>query len=110
MFCHQCGKEYGEKVNFCCHCGAAMFVPATARKKLMRSRRDRKIAGVCAGFAEHLELDPTLVRLIWLMLSLFAGWGLVAYLIAWIVMPEEPAAQAAAVPLTEAARQPATNH
>ena len=90
MYCPQCGRSYEEKVNFCCHCGAAMCAPATSGKKLTRSRRDKKIAGVCGGFAEYLDMDPTLMRLIWVMLALFAGWGLLGYLIAWIIMPEAP--------------------
>ena len=110
MFCPQCGKEYPQKVNFCCHCGAAMFTPVRVQKKLALSRRDKKIAGVCAGFAEYLELDATLVRLIWLMLTLLAGWGLVAYIVAWIVMPQEAEAKPAAVPAPSAAPQPATSH
>lgn len=97
MFCPQCGKEYPEKVNFCCHCGSAMFTPARPDRKLRRSRRDKKIAGVCAGFADYLELDATLVRMIWLMLA-FVGWGLIGYLVAWIIMPEEPQVSPAKAP------------
>jgi phage shock protein C len=59
-------------------------------KKLYRSRTDRKVAGVCAGIAEYLDIDPTLVRLIWVATVLFAGGGVLGYLIAWIVLPEEP--------------------
>lgn len=110
MFCPQCGRAYTEKVNFCCHCGAAMFTPSAARKKLVRSRRDKKIAGVCAGFAEYLDLDATLVRLVWLMTTLFAGWGLIGYLLAWIIMPEEPDTQAAPAAAPSAPPQPALNH
>ena len=74
MFCPQCGREYSQKVNFCCHCGAAMFAPARLNnKKLTLSRRDKKIAGVCGGFAEYLELDPTLVRLLWVALAFYKG-------------------------------------
>jgi phage shock protein PspC (stress-responsive transcriptional regulator) len=51
------------------------------------------IAGICAGFAEYLELDPTLVRILWVMLVIFGGCGLLGYIIAWIIMPEEPLAQ-----------------
>ncbi len=105
MFCPQCGREYAEKVNFCCHCGAAMFTPSAGRKKLTLSKLDRKIAGVCGGFAEYLDLDTTLVRLVWVMLALFAGWGVIGYLIAWIIMPAEPAPQVASV----AAPAPAPN-
>jgi phage shock protein C len=51
------------------------------------------IAGVCAGFAEYLELDPTLVRILWVMLVLFGGCGVLGYIVAWIIMPEEPLSQ-----------------
>ncbi len=66
MFCPRCGREYSDRVNFCCQCGAAMFAPP-AEHKLRRSRHDKKIAGVCGGFGEYLGVDPTLVRLIWLV-------------------------------------------
>ncbi len=103
MFCPQCGREYSERVNFCCHCGAAMSVPAQApQKKLARSKTDKKIAGVCGGFAEYLDLDVTLVRLLWIMLIFFGGWGAISYLVAWIIMPEEPARSAAPVTQTAA--------
>lgn len=112
MYCPQCGRAFQEKVNFCCHCGAAMFIPAAPRrdKKLTRSRKDRKIAGVCGGFAEYLDVDSTLIRLVWVMLVLFGGWGLLAYLIAWIIMPEERALEPAPVAAPAQAPQPATNH
>lgn len=93
MFCPQCGREYTERANFCCQCGAALFTPPASRKLLVRSRSNRKIAGVCAGFAEYFDLDPTLVRIVWLLLVIFGGCGLLAYIIAWIIMPEEPLAQ-----------------
>ncbi len=109
MFCPQCGREYQDRVNFCCHCGAAMFTPAMPKRKLQRSRVDSKIAGVCGGFAEYLEMDPTLVRLIWIMLALFGGWGLIGYLIAWIIMPIAPVAAPAAAALPTPTPQPAGN-
>ncbi len=109
MFCPQCGREYKELVNFCCHCGAAMYIrPASPPRKLMRSRTDEKIAGVCGGFAEYLEMDSTLVRVIWLMLAFFGGWGLLGYIIAWIVMPVAPAVEPAPATGAVSAPQPAT--
>ena len=57
-------------------------------KKLAKSRNDRKLCGVCGGFAEYLNLDPAVVRLIWVLLSLCAGGGLIAYIIAALIMPE----------------------
>jgi phage shock protein C len=108
MYCPNCGKDYAQKVNFCCHCGTAMFTPAPAVKKpLQRSRTDKKIAGVCGGFAEFAELDPTIVRIVWLVASLFTGVGFIAYLVAWILMPEAP--ERGPVPTTAAA-QPAAGH
>jgi len=109
MFCPQCGREYAQRVNFCCHCGAAMFAPTMPREKLARSTTDKKIAGVCGGFAEYLDIDSSLVRIIWVMLALVGGWGLIGYLIAWIVMPEKLAIQPAAVTAPSPSPQAATN-
>jgi phage shock protein C len=111
MFCPQCGREYSQRVNFCCHCGAAMSVPVQMpQKKLARSRTDKKIAGVCGGFAEYLDMDVTLVRLLWIMLVFVGGWGAIGYLVAWIIMPEEPAFSPAPVVTQTAAPQAAGNH
>ena len=98
MFCPQCGREFADRVNFCCQCGSALFSPPSSRKPLARSRSNRKIAGVCAGFADYLDLDPTLVRILWAMLVIFGGCGLLGYIIAWIIMPEEPLARVSAAP------------
>ncbi len=57
---------------------------------LMRSRVDRKLAGVCGGIARQQGWDSTVVRLIWVALVLFAGTGVLAYIVLWIVIPEEP--------------------
>lgn len=59
---------------------------------LMRSRVDRKIAGVCGGIARNQGWDSNVVRLIWVALVLFAGTGVLAYIVLWIVLPEEPVA------------------
>lgn len=58
-------------------------------KKIIRPRNGRKIAGVCQAFANFFGLDVSLIRIVWLLLVLFAGTGLLAYLICWIVIPEE---------------------
>ena len=57
----------------------------------MRSNTDKKIAGVCAGLADYFDLDPTIVRVVWLLAILFAGTGCLAYIILWIVLPLAPA-------------------
>ena len=58
-------------------------------KKLYRSKTDRKILGVCGGFAEYFDVDVTIMRIIFLVLLLCAGGGLLAYLICALVMPEQ---------------------
>jgi phage shock protein C len=62
----------------------------TSVRRLYRSRRDRKIAGVCGGLAAYLGVDPVIPRLIWVLFALAAGTGLLGYLIAWLVIPLEP--------------------
>jgi len=59
-------------------------------KKFYRSKKNRTIAGVCDGLAEYFDVDPIIVKLIILILVLSFGAGLIAYIIAWIVVPEEP--------------------
>ena len=59
-------------------------------KKLYRSRTDKKICGVCAGLAKYLNMDVTIMRLLVVLLTLFVGGGLIAYIICALVMPEEP--------------------
>ena len=54
----------------------------------MRSGRDKKIAGVCAGVAHYFDMDPTIVRVIWGVLAFGYGAGIVAYIILWIIAPE----------------------
>ena len=57
------------------------------KKQLMRSSRDKKIAGVCAGVAHYFDMDPTIVRVIWGVLAFCYGAGIVAYIILWIIAP-----------------------
>jgi phage shock protein PspC (stress-responsive transcriptional regulator) len=57
----------------------------------MRSSGDKKIGGVCAGVADYFDLDPTIIRVVWLLLVLCGGTGLIAYLVLWIVLPLAPA-------------------
>lgn len=59
-------------------------------KKLYRSRTDKKICGVCGGLAKYMDMDVSILRIITLILILFAGGGLLAYLICALVIPQEP--------------------
>ncbi|MBE6563614.1 MAG: PspC domain-containing protein [Ruminococcaceae bacterium] len=60
------------------------------QKKLYKSKSDKKIDGVCAGIGEYFDIDPTLIRLIWAVAVIFAGTGLLAYIVAALVIPREP--------------------
>lgn len=59
-------------------------------KKLYKSRTERMIDGVCGGVAKYFTLDPTLVRIAWVLLTLFGGSGIILYIVAMVVMPKEP--------------------
>ena len=59
-------------------------------KRLYKSTTDKKLCGVCGGLAKYFDIDSTLVRLAVVLVSLFCGTGLLAYIIAALVMPKEP--------------------
>ena len=62
------------------------------QKRLYRSTRDKKLAGVCGGIAEYFDMDPTIVRLLWVIASLVVGCGILAYIICALVIPSRPLA------------------
>ena len=62
----------------------------TGYKRLYRSKKDRVIGGVCGGLGGYLNVDPVILRIIWLAATLIGGAGILAYLIAWILTPEAP--------------------
>lgn len=62
----------------------------TENKRLYRSRTDKSIAGVCGGLAAYFGIDPTLVRIIFVILTLMGGPGLLLYVVLWLIMPEAP--------------------
>jgi len=61
-------------------------------KKICRSKKEKKILGVCGGIAEAIDVDPTLIRLIWVIATIFTGFmpGIFAYIVAWFIMPKAP--------------------
>ena len=59
-------------------------------KKLYRSRKNRIIAGVCGGLAEYFNMDPTLMRILFVFVSLLPGPSVIFYILAWIIIPLEP--------------------
>ena len=91
MYCTKCGVELRETDRFCFQCGArtAIFTEPEPSRALMLDKRNKKIAGVCAGFARYLGVDVTLVRVLWLGIALGTGVGFIVYLVAWIVIPSD---------------------
>jgi phage shock protein C len=98
MICPNCRRDIADYSNFCYYCGARQPTAAAsaqgtvAQRRLMRSSVDCKLAGVCGGIAEYLNVDSTIVRLVWVLVFIFTGFipGGLAYVIAWIVMPQAP--------------------
>jgi phage shock protein C len=91
MFCTECGIQLRDDDRFCSRCGrrtAAGEEPHPSRT-LMLDKRNKKVAGVCAGFARYFDADVTLVRVLWLAIALGTGVGFIAYLVAWILMPSD---------------------
>ena len=86
MYCNHCGKQNPNDARICAYCGTAVG-GAAAPWRLVRPRVGRRIAGVCAGLADYYGWNLTAMRIVWLVLFLFAGTGGLLYLILWIVMP-----------------------
>ncbi|MGC2639067.1 MAG: PspC domain-containing protein [Acidobacteriaceae bacterium] len=98
IYCRNCGKALADEARFCPGCGAQMYAappppapyPQTVTR-LIRPRTGRMIAGVCQGLSNAYAWDVVWVRVITVLLTVFGGGsGLLAYVIFWIVMPEEP--------------------
>ena len=95
MICSNCQREIANYSNFCYFCGARQQRAANAAvapRRLQRSLVDCKIGGVCGGIAEYMDVDPTIVRLVWVVVTFFTAivFGCVAYLAAWLIMPPGP--------------------
>jgi phage shock protein C len=111
MFCPNCGREQAGDVSFCCQCGAAIRSASRYKKTLTLSATDKKIAGVCGGIAEYLEVDSTLVRVIWVLVALTGIGlvvGLIGYPLAWLIIPpaqsqEQQSRHASATPASDSA-------
>ncbi|WP_114209206.1 PspC domain-containing protein [Acidisarcina polymorpha] len=99
MYCKSCGNSITEGARFCSVCGAEVappvygtYAPVPARP-LVRPRTGRMIAGVCQGLANQYGWDVTWVRVIAVISAIFAGGlGAIAYVVFWVVTPEEPLA------------------
>ncbi len=92
MLCVQCQREIVDESVYCAFCGARQQGnrPQDYRR-LRRSTSERRIAGVCGGLAEYFDIEVSLVRLAWVVLTIIPGaifLGVLAYLAAWVLMPE----------------------
>jgi phage shock protein C len=92
MYCTKCGVELRDDDRFCSRCGNRIAVNTVnieteIRGPLLLDKCNKKVAGVCAGFARYLGVDVVLMRVIWLGVALCTGVGFLAYLAAWIVIP-----------------------
>src|SRR5258708_36928491 len=89
MYCNYCGKVIQDDAAVCAYCGVRVGA-SVARKRLVRPRQGRKIAGVCLGFAEYFDIDVTVVRVVWLVGLFMTGIGFLFLPIAVDVVPREP--------------------
>src|SRR5205823_8686762 len=105
MYCSNCGTQVGDRDNFCRTCGREVAHAGEAHqssdtgynapRRVYRLVHDNKIAGVCSGLAKYFDVDVTLVRLVVATgIVLSGGLGLLAYIIAWIIMPVDRGAPA----------------
>ncbi len=96
MNCTACGKELSFGSKFCSNCGTAVpppqpYTPPAPQPQIVRPRYGRMLGGVCAGLAQHFGWDLALVRILLAVLIFFGcGTPILAYFIAWIVIPNEP--------------------
>ena len=92
MTCPACARDLEPDASFCRYCGASTVPPVPpAVKRLVRLPSEGRLAGVCAGLAAYLDVDVTVVRFAWVILTIFPGaliGGIVAYVAAWLIMPE----------------------
>jgi phage shock protein PspC (stress-responsive transcriptional regulator) len=80
-FCSSCGKPVSS--------AAGAYYPPPPPKRLTRDMSDKKLGGICSGFARYFGTDTTVMRLIWILLTLFTGVPIIVYILCWFIMPAD---------------------
>jgi phage shock protein C len=111
MFCYNCAKELEEAARYCSACGTPRATgqrPAAEyhdRPPFSRVREGKRVAGVCGGVARYFDIDVTFVRILWLLITIFPPLpGIVAYIVCWIAMPQDPPPVSSSHPVARASQ------
>jgi phage shock protein PspC (stress-responsive transcriptional regulator) len=103
VYCKGCGKQNEDEAAYCSQCGQGLQdapsqtqnqappPDANGARRLYRSGQNKWVAGVCGGLGEYFDIDATLMRILWIILTLVSvGVGIIAYLLLWALVPRDP--------------------